>query len=228
MTPFLSLRQVSKHYSKDNICAVDQVSLSVEKGEFLAVLGPSGSGKSTLLHLMGGIEFPDSGTVEVNGHQPRDTGQWSRVRAGMIGYVFQAFHLLPTLTAAENVEIPMFGIVKQSRERHRKALVLLDRVGLSSRASHKPSELSGGECQRVAIARSLANAPSLLLADEPTGNLDTRTSSEILALFDDIRRQGNTTLVMVTHEPDIACRATRIIRYVDGRIAAEEKGHGDD
>lgn len=221
MSSLLSIQAVSKHFGKDRLQAIDSVSLEVHQGEFIAILGPSGSGKSTLLHCMGGIERPDSGTVTLNGMTPRSVGEWTTLRSRYVGYIFQAFHLLPTLTAAENVEIPMFGVLQSSTKRQRRALELLDRVGLSNRSSHKPAELSGGERQRVAIARSLANAPLLLLADEPTGNLDTATSQDILLLFQDIMAEAQTTLVMVTHDQSIATHATRLIQFVDGKIASD-------
>ncbi len=223
MDAIVNLERVSKHFMGDRVLAVDRVLLTVDRGEFVAVLGPSGSGKSTLLHLIGGIESPDAGRVLIDGVEPRSTTQWARVRAEKIGFVFQAFHLIPTLTALENVEIPLFGMVAGHRQRVRRATELLEMVGLAQRGRHRPCELSGGERQRVAIARSLANAPALLLADEPTGNLDIRTSREILEIFDHIHRQQGTTLILVTHEPGITSHAGRIIRFLDGRIVADER-----
>lgn len=222
MEPIVTLECVSRNFKAESILAVDQVSLAVAQGEFLAVLGPSGSGKSTLLHLIGGIDFPDSGRVVIAGRETRSASQWARVRAEKIGFVFQAFHLLPTLTAVENVEIPMFGMLKTHRQRRKRADELLEMVGLTHRRSHRPGELSGGERQRVAIARSLANSPALLLADEPTGNLDTKTSAEIIDIFATLHSQQGMTLILVTHEPEIVHHATRIIRFRDGRIVGDE------
>jgi putative ABC transport system ATP-binding protein len=221
MQPIVTLDNVSRNFKAESILAVDQVSLTVVKGEFLAILGPSGSGKSTLLHLIGGIDYPDSGRVVIDGLEPRSAGEWARVRAKKIGFVFQAFHLLPTLTAVENVEIPMFGMLGTHRQRRKRADELLEMVGLTHRSSHRPGELSGGERQRVAIARSLANSPSLLLADEPTGNLDTKASAEIIEIFESIHNQQGATLILVTHEPGIVQHATRIIRFRDGRIVGD-------
>jgi ABC-type lipoprotein export system ATPase subunit len=221
MEPIVILEHVSRNFKVESILAVDRVSLAVAKGEFLAILGPSGSGKSTLLHLIGGIDFPDSGRVVIDGLEPSSARQWARVRAEKIGFVFQAFHLLPTLTAVENVEIPMFGMLKTHQQRRKRADELLEMVGLTHRASHRPGELSGGERQRVAIARSLANSPALLLADEPTGNLDTKTSAEIIEIFEFVHSQQRATLILVTHEPEIIHHATRILRFRDGRIAGD-------
>jgi ABC-type lipoprotein export system ATPase subunit len=220
--PIVRLENVSRCFKGDSILAVDKLSLTVERGDFLAILGPSGSGKSTLLHLIGGIDYPDSGRVIIDGIEPDSAREWARVRATKIGFVFQSFHLLPTLTAVENVEISMFGTIRSSRQRRLRAEDLLDSVGLGRRGSHRPGELSGGERQRVAIARSLANLPDLLLVDEPTGNLDSKTSEEIFTIFKTIHKQQNTTLVLVTHEPGIARHATRIIRFRDGRIITDE------
>jgi putative ABC transport system ATP-binding protein len=222
MEPIVRLEHVSRNFKAESILAVDQVSLAVKKGEFLAILGPSGSGKSTLLHLIGGIDLPDSGRVVIDGLEPRSTMQWARVRAEKIGFIFQAFHLLPTLTAVENVEIPMFGMLKTHRLRRKRADELLEMVGLAHRRSHRPGELSGGERQRVAIARSLANSPAVLLADEPTGNLDTKTSKEIIEIFATLHSRQDVTLILVTHEPEIVHHATRIIRFRDGRIVGDE------
>jgi putative ABC transport system ATP-binding protein len=222
MEPIVKLENVSRNFKAESILAVDQVSLAVIKGEFLAILGPSGSGKSTLLHLIGGIDLPDSGRVVIDGLEPRSTMQWARVRAEKIGFVFQAFHLLPTLTAVENVEISMFGMLKTHRQRRKRADELLEMVGLAHRRSHRPGELSGGERQRVAIARSLANSPAVLLADEPTGNLDTKTSEEIIEIFETLHSRQGVTLILVTHEPEIVHHATRIIHFRDGRIVDDE------
>jgi putative ABC transport system ATP-binding protein len=219
--PAVQLERVGKTYGKAGIRAVDGITLRIERGEFVALIGASGSGKSTLLNLIGGIELPDAGRVTVFGTNPQTNSEWAKVRAGSIGYVFQSFHLLPTLTALENVEIPLFGRLAGSKARRRLAGELLTRVGLTHRAGHLPGELSGGERQRVAIARSLVNRPSLLLADEPTGNLDSRTAVEIIDMFTRIQREDRTTLILVTHEQEIADRAGRLIRLKDGRIVMD-------
>lgn len=222
--PAVQLDRVGKTYGKAGIRAVDGITLRIERGEFVALIGASGSGKSTLLNLIGGIELPDAGRVTVFGGNPQTNGEWAEVRAESIGYVFQSFHLLPTLTALENVEIPLFGRLAGSKARQQLAGELLARVGLAHRAGHLPGELSGGERQRVAIARSLVNRPSLLLADEPTGNLDSRTAVEIIDMFTRIQCEDRTTLILVTHEQEIADRANRVIRLRDGRVVMDSGG----
>ena len=223
-TPILALETVSRVYAGGRVRALDGVSLHVARGDCVAVTGPSGSGKSTLLHLLGGLDRPTGGRVLVEGHEPLSAGEWARLRSRRIGFVFQAFNLLPTLTAAENVEVPMFGTGRGRHEREQRARSLLERVGLADRATHRPSDLSGGECQRVAIARGLANAPDVLLADEPTGNLDSKTSAAILDLLLDVHTRDGTTLVIVSHEGSIAERASRLVRLLDGRIIGESRG----
>jgi len=181
--PVIELVNVSRVFGTSTIKAIDKLSLCIEKSEFVVVVGASGSGKSTLLNIIGGIEKTDSGTVTIFQTTPGNNSDWAKLRAKTIGFVFQSFHLLPTLTAVENVEVPLFGQLKGTRAKRRRAQMLLERVGLADRATHTPSRLSGGEKQRVAIARSLANSPSIVLADEPTGNLDSETANEIIALF---------------------------------------------
>jgi ABC-type lipoprotein export system ATPase subunit len=215
---FISLERVSRHYDSGRVVALSDVTLAMDRGDFLAIVGSSGSGKSTLLHLACGLEHPTAGRVFVEGVEPASRSAWARLRAERIGFVFQAFNLLPTLTAAENVEVPMFGVQPNASARRVRALDLLARVGLAARAGHRPGALSGGERQRVAIARSLANSPDLILADEPTGNLDTKTTAEILELLQDIHRHEGAALVIVTHERGIAAVADRVVRLVDGRI----------
>jgi ABC-type lipoprotein export system ATPase subunit len=216
--PLLAAFNLSRSYDRGRILAVAEVSVSVSPGESVAVMGQSGSGKSTLLNLLCGLDRPDSGRVLVDGREPGSRRAWAEVRARRIGMVFQAFNLLPTLSARENVEIPMFGVVAGARARSRRALSLLEEVGLGARASHRPTELSGGERQRVAIARSLANDPALLLADEPTGSLDSKTAVVILALLDDLMRSRGLALVVVTHDAQIAARAGRQLHMLDGRL----------
>ncbi len=202
-----------------SVRALRGVSLEVRSGEYVAVAGPSGSGKSTLLQLIGGIDVPSAGFVEILGTRLdtlRDS-ELTRLRLTRLGFVFQRFHLLPVLTAQENVELPMAEAGVTARERRERARVLLAYVGLEQRASHRATQLSGGEMQRVAIARALANRPALLLADEPTGELDAATGEEILNLFRRLNRDG-TTLVVVTHDENLASEAGRVIHMRDGRI----------
>ncbi len=199
--------------------ALRGVSIEVRSGEYVAIAGPSGSGKSTLLQLIGGIDVPSAGIVEILGTRldtlsDRDL---THLRLTRLGFVFQRFHLLPVLTAQENVELPMAEAGVQRRERRARALELLAYVGLDHRAGHRATQLSGGEMQRVAIARALANAPALLLADEPTGELDAATGAEILALFRRLNQDG-TTLVVITHDAQLASEAGRVIHMLDGRI----------
>jgi putative ABC transport system ATP-binding protein len=217
----VALERVSRAYDGGRIVALRDVTLAVEPGEFIAVVGPSGSGKSTLLHLLCGLDRPSAGRVVFRGAEPATPAEWTKIRARHIGFVFQAFHLLPTLTALENVEIPMFGVVADGAARRRRAQDLLHRVGLAARLGHRPAELSGGERQRVAIARSLANSPLLIGADEPTGNLDSRASAEVLDLLDEIHRQDGAGLVVATHNHEVAARARRLIELRDGRIVSD-------
>ena len=209
---------ISREYDKGKIKAVNNVSLDVFRGEFIALLGSSGSGKTTLLNLLTGLDSPTKGKVIFNGMIPKTRAKWSSLRSKHIGFIFQSFNLLPTLTAVENVEIPMFCTKMNSREREKRASKLLEKVGLLDRMRHLPSKLSGGERQRVAIARSLANRPTLLVADEPTGNLDSKTSQQIMNLIEEVHMSENNTLLLVTHNDNIATRATRIIRIADGSL----------
>lgn len=215
----IELVGVSRVYVAGLVHAVNDVSLAVHRGEFLAIAGPSGSGKTTLLNLMSGLDRPTTGSVRFDGVEPAGPRDWARLRAAKVGFVFQAFHLLPALSALENVQVPMFGTARPSSERASRALDLLQQVGLSSKIARRPDELSAGEQQRVAIARSLANGPGVLLADEPTGNLDTRNAAAILELLIDLRRTQGLAMVVVTHNPDVARRADRAVDIVDGRIA---------
>ena len=202
--------------------ALAGVSVSVEKGEFIAVMGPSGSGKSTLMNLIGCLDTPTAGSYWLNGQEVSrlDDDQLAHIRNREIGFVFQTFNLLARTTALENVEVPLVYAGVPRAERHQRAKEVLEMVGLGDRMDHQPNELSGGQRQRVAVARALVNRPSLLLADEPTGNLDSHTGEEIMQLFDDLNRAGN-TIVLVTHEEDIAAHAHRTIRLRDGRIVEE-------
>lgn len=222
------LKDVSRDYGEGKLVhALSHVSLRIERGERVAVMGPSGSGKSTLLNLICGLDEPTAGTISIDGVEiaALDDDARTRLRREKIGMIFQTFNLLPTLTATENVALPLRlnGMVKAAAEQ--RATAMLSRVGLGSRASHKPDQLSGGERQRIAIARALIFEPPLLLADEPTGNLDSHTGEEILSLLDDLHREFNTTILMVTHNEEAAAHCTRIIRLRDGSIVKDESRH---
>jgi len=217
----LIARDLHKDYPMNGaaVHALRGASLDVQAGEYVAIAGPSGSGKSTLLQLIGGIDTPSSGSVELLGTRldALSDRELTRLRLTRMGFVFQRFHLLPVLTARENVELPMAEAGMGRRERRDRALELLAYVSLEHRASHRATQLSGGEMQRVAIARALANQPALLLADEPTGELDAATGTEILSLFRRLNQDG-TTLVVVTHDEQLAAEAGRVIHMLDGRI----------
>ena len=220
-------RSLSKTYLVGDVrvAALDDVSLAVGEGRFVAVIGASGSGKSTLLNLLGGLDTPSAGTIEVDGAliSAMDREALARYRRHGAGMIFQSFNLVPSRTALENIELPLVFSGVEKKERRRRAAELLEKVGLSRRAGHRPSELSGGEQQRVAVARALANGPRLLLADEPTGNLDSRTSREIVGLLAELNRLRNLTVVMVTHEEDLVREfAHDVIRLRDGRVVAME------
>jgi putative ABC transport system ATP-binding protein len=212
---------VRKYFDRGIVHALDGVALSVERGEFVAITGPSGSGKSTLLHLLAALDTPTSGTIRVDGEDLDRIKDLNRFRRTHIGLVFQLHNLLPHLDVAKNVQIPMFGTHRSHRERTERADVLLAEVDLEGKGRRLPTELSGGERQRVAIARALANDPSVVLADEPTGSLDSASVERVLGLFRRLRAETGMTLVMVTHDRDVARTADRIVEIRDGRVAAD-------
>ena len=218
MIKLVDVRKVYK-MGKVDVEALRGIDLEIEEGEYVAVLGPSGSGKSTLMHIIGCLDRPTSGRYYLDGREVSrlSPSQLAEIRNTKVGFVFQSFNLLPHATALENVELPMIYRRMRAKERKKRAKMLLDMLGLGERASHRPPELSGGEQQRVAIARALANDPQILLADEPTGNLDSKSGEEVVKIFDDLWRQGR-TIVVVTHDPAVAERAERVVRLLDGRI----------
>jgi putative ABC transport system ATP-binding protein len=224
----ISLRNLTKTYQMgDNtVNALRSVSLDVEHGEFVTIIGPSGSGKSTLMHILGCLDRPTSGQFLLNDRDvsslPRD--ELAGIRNKQIGFVFQGFNLLPRTTALENVEVPLLynHPVVAAAERHKRAMAALQSMGLEQRADHHPSQLSGGQQQRVAIARALVNDPTLILADEPTGNLDTKTSVEVMALLQELREKRTITVVLITHDMDVAKYGTRIVSIRDGQIVSDK------
>jgi len=206
----------------EEIHALDGVHLKVRRGEFVGVMGPSGSGKSTLLHVLGALDRPTSGQVLINDQDLTKVKDLDRFRNETVGFIFQLHNLIPTMTALENVEVPLHEQRMSGKERHRRAKEVLDLVGLGDRLTHLPNQLSGGQCQRVAIARSLVNQPTLVLADEPTGELDSVNSREIIDVMHDINRRLGTTFIIITHDPAVARRTERILIMEDGRIARED------
>ena len=227
----IEMQDIVKQYTLGGeiIYALDHVSLRVEKGEYVTIIGPSGSGKSTLMNLIGCLDTADSGTYLLNGKPIRKyrEKQLAEVRSKQIGFIFQGFNLLPKLSALENVELPMIYQGVRATERKKRAVAALERVWLGGRMKHRPNQLSGGQQQRCAIARAIAVNPSLILADEPTGNLDQKTGREILNIFDELHQAGN-TIVLITHDPKVALCGQRMIRIEDGRLYEPKEADADD
>ena len=219
----IETRSLGKVFPDGQVTALSDVNLKIDHGEFVAIMGTSGSGKSTLLSLIGALDLPTSGCVLFEGVPLDKIGNLDQFRSKTIGFVFQSFFLLPTLTALENVQIPMFEQTASRQQRIERAESLLDQVGLSNRLSHRPTQLSIGERQRVAIARALANQPMLLLADEPTGNLDSKTTSSVLSLFTELHAQRQMALIMITHSQEVASYAQRCVQLQDGRITEDRQ-----
>jgi len=223
--PLIRLTAITKFYQMGDmeVRALDGVSMEIGRGEYVAIMGPSGSGKSTMMNVIGCLDTPTDGTYELNGKlaSAMTDDELAKIRNEEIGFVFQTFNLLARTTSLQNVELPLIYAGKKPAERHQMALKALENVGLGTRSDHMPNQLSGGQRQRVAIARALVNEPSILLADEPTGALDSKTSIEIMALFEELYQRGN-TIILVTHEEDIARHAHRIVKLRDGKVIHDE------
>jgi ABC-type lipoprotein export system ATPase subunit len=216
--PLIQAQALLKEYDGGRVQALRGLDLQIDQGELLAITGPSGCGKSTLLQMIGALDLPTSGELLFDGTPIAARKNLARFRSREIGFIFQSFHLIPTLTASENVQVPMLEMPFTRSERRARAQALLESVGLAERMRHHPAQLSGGERQRVAVARSLANGPRLLLADEPTGNLDSKNADRILQVLFDVRSLHGTTLVIVTHDPSIATKVDRVVQMLDGRV----------
>jgi len=220
--PLIQLEALRRHFEMGDqvVHALDGITATVPAGDFLGVMGPSGSGKSTLLTLLGGLDRPTAGSIQVRGQEitTLDENDLARYRRREVGFIFQSFHLIPTMTALQNVEFPMIFAQVPTKERESRATALLEQVGLADRMDHKPAELSGGQQQRVAVARALVNDPAIVLADEPTGNLDSKTGAEILALLARLNRDEGRTVIVVSHDPLIAGYTTSTLHLLDGKI----------
>ena len=226
MTHVVEVRQLRRVYplADEPVIALAGVDLTIDPGEFVAVMGPSGSGKSTFMHIVGFLDRPTSGTYLFEGRDVTELSEdeLADIRSRRLGFVFQSYNLLPRTTALENVELPMLYAGVPVAERRQAAMAALEEVGLTRHAMHRPNQLSGGQQQRVAVARSLVNSPSLILADEPTGALDTRSSEDVMALFGRLNRERGITIMLVTHEPDVAAHAKRIVTFRDGEIVSDQ------
>ena len=219
----IEIRDLKKSYDSGKIKALNGMNLKVKKGEFISIMGPSGSGKSSLLNMIGGLDVADEGTINVAGIDMMSSKNLNKFQSKEIGFVFQMHNLIPNLTVVENVEIPMYETNTNSKDMRKRALDILKSVGLEDKVDQKPTKLSGGQRQRVAIARALINHPSIILADEPTGSLDSKTGEVILDLLKDLHKKENVTLVMVTHEPYVGNMAERIITVLDGKCLTDNK-----
>lgn len=224
MANIIEIKNLKKSYEDGHIKALNGIDLTIEEGEFVSIIGPSGSGKSTLLNMLGALDLPDSGSIKVAGYDLLSNTKLNEFRGDKLGFIFQLHNLIPNISVVENVEIPMFTKDWSSKQMRERALNLLDIVGLKDKAKQMPNKLSGGERQRVAIARALANEPSIILADEPTGSLDSKTSNKILKQLTKLHKEENVTLIVVTHDMNVAKLADRVIEVLDGKIIDGSEG----
>ena len=224
MANIIEIKNLKKSYEDGHIKALNGIDLTIEEGEFVSIIGPSGSGKSTLLNMLGALDLPDSGSINVAGYDLLSKTKLNEFRGDKLGFIFQLHNLIPNISVVENVEIPMFTKDWSSKQMRERALNLLDIVGLKDKAKQMPNKLSGGERQRVAIARALANEPSIILADEPTGSLDSKTSNKILKQLTKLHKEENVTLIVVTHDMNVAKLADRVIEVLDGKIIDGSEG----
>lgn len=224
MANAVEIKDLKKSYENGQIKALNGIDLTIKEGEFVSIIGPSGSGKSTLLNMLGALDLPDSGSIKVAGYDLLSNTKLNEFRGEKLGFIFQLHNLIPNISVVENVEIPMFTKKWSSDEMRKRALNLLDIVGLKDKAKQMPNKLSGGERQRVAIARALANEPSIILADEPTGSLDSKTSNKILKQLTKLHKEEKVTLIMVTHDMNVAKLADRVIEVLDGKIIDGSEG----